>query len=100
MKKNEIASLILTVITNAVRGLRTEEFQIFKKVDTTYSVRSSTLEKVVRGFNPKAKKVKVIIERVYDRSKRDYFTTLTVEIDNYVELFNSTTFISYVLAYI
>lgn len=90
--------LIYTVINNAVKGLRQDEFQIFKKVDTSYKVRSKTLEKVVSKFNPNAKNINVIIERVYERKKRDYFTTLTVVVDDYVELFTPATFVNFILS--
>lgn len=94
----QIRSLINEVITNAVRSIRSEEFEPFKKLDETRGVHSKVLAEIVQRLNPKAKKVTVSIERVYERKKRDYFTTLTVAIDNKAELHTQATFTNYIIA--
>lgn len=98
MKHKEIAILIYTVISNAEKSIKSEEWQPFSKVDTSRKVTSSTLKKVVQKFNPHAKNIQVIIERVYERRKRDYFTTVTVIVDKFIELFTPGTFVSWILA--
>ena len=97
MDYKKIKFLISEVIANAEKNMRSEEFTAFSSFDATRKITSPVLGKVIRKFAPKAKKIKVEIERVYERRKRDYFTNLTVTIDKKVELFTPATFINYVL---
>lgn len=115
MKKintNEVKSLLYEVITNAVKSLKGSEFRTYTrvdkatketktytKIDTVNRVEVYPLATTFKRFVAKtAKTVKVYVERTYDRSKHDYYTTILVLVDNKPELLLPSMFVDRVVA--
>ena len=94
----DVKSLIYEVIHNTVKSIASEEFTAFEKLDTTRRREVESLSTTFRRFVAKtAKNVRVYVERTYDRSKRDYFTTILVLVDEKPELLLPSMFVNRII---